>query len=78
MERFSRQELNLICIYDTGSRNGLISEITGMTVYLTPEEANLRSLAESVIAKLRRMTDDEYRDLAAAGIDFDPKEDSDG
>lgn len=39
MEQFSRQELNLICIYDPGSRGGLISEITsiptGVDVYPT-------------------------------------------
>lgn len=75
MERFSQQELNLICIYDPGSRTGLISEITDMTGYLTPEETDLRNLAESVIAKVRRMTDGEYLAMIAGGIEFDPKED---
>ena len=60
MPHFTIQELNLICIYDSGTRAGLLSEVKDMTTYLTPEETELRVLADSVVDKLGRMTDAEY------------------
>ena len=63
MAYFTIQELNLICIYDTGTRAGLLAELTDMTAYLTPEETELKSLADSVAEKVGRMTDEEYAAL---------------
>ena len=63
MPHFTIQELNLICIYDPGTRTGLIAEITDMTKYLTLEETELKALADSVVDKLGRMTDEEYAAL---------------
>ena len=60
MSHFTIQELNLICIYNPGTRTGLISEVKEMTTYLTPEETELKALADSVVDKLGRMTDAEY------------------
>lgn len=76
MERFTQQEINLICIYDPGTRKGLLSEIAGMTNYLMPDETELRHLAESVLVKVRRMTDVEYRQIISRGIALDLQEDS--
>ena len=78
MKQFLCQELNLICICDIGSRRGPISEMTSMTAYLTPEEGDLRRLAKAAVAKLHHMTDNEYNNLFAVGIDFEQKEDRDG
>lgn len=75
MKNFTRKELDLICIYDPGTRNGLISDLIDMTGCLMPDEAELRRLAESVITKLRCITDEEYAKMIGS-IDFDPKEDS--
>ena len=63
MPHFTIQELNLICIYDTGTRSGLIAELNNMTAYLTPEETELKSLADSVMGKLGKMTNEEYASL---------------
>lgn len=52
--------MNLMCIYDTGTREGLIAALTGMRGYLAPDEEELRTLTDSVLAKLRGMTDEEY------------------
>ena len=60
MPHFTIQELNLICIYDPGTRAGLLSEVKDMTTYLTPEETELKNLADSVVDKLGKMTDEEY------------------
>ena len=63
MPHFTIQELNLICIYDPGTRTGLIAELTNMTSYLTLGETELKNLADSVVDKLGSMTDEEYTAL---------------
>lgn len=60
MMSFTIEEINLMCIYNTGTRTGLIEALENMTGYLTKEETELRGLAESVIARLRSMTDFDF------------------
>ena len=69
MEHFTIQELNLICLYDTGTRIGLINEITNMTRELTSEDLELQILSECVIEKMSNMTDEEY-DVLMRNADF--------
>lgn len=73
---FTNDELNLMCIYDTGTRTGLLDALTTMKEVLEPEETELREMTESVIEKLSAMTDAEYAELELFP-DFD-KEDADG
>ena len=73
---FTNDELNLMCIYDTGSRTGLLDALTTMKEVLEPEETELREMTDSVIEKLSAMTDAEYAELELFP-DFD-KEDADG
>ena len=61
--RFTIEEINLICIYDTGTRTGLIGALTDMIGYLQEDEAELRALAESVISQMRSMTDEKYAQI---------------
>ena len=63
MMNFTIEEINLMCIYNTGTRTGLIDALENMTGYLTKEETELRGLAESVIAQLRAMTDSDFHML---------------
>ena len=73
---FTNDELNLMCIYDTGSRTGLLEALATMKEVLEPEETELREMTDSVIGKLSAMTDAEYAELELFP-DFD-KEDADG
>lgn len=58
------EETNLLCIYNTGSRTGLINALTEMRDELLPEEeTELRELTDSALSKLRSMTDDEFAAL---------------
>jgi len=57
MMNFTIEEINLMCIYNRSTRNGLIEALENMTGYLTEDETELRGLAESVIARLRSMSD---------------------
>lgn len=63
MMEFTIEEINLMCIYDTGTRQGLMDALNAMLGDLLPEEAELRQLTENVLARLNGMTDDEYAQM---------------
>ena len=51
MEHFTFEEMNLMCIYNPGTRLGLIGELEAMRRHLEAEETELLSLTDSVLAK---------------------------
>ncbi len=51
---FTHDEINLMAIYNPGTREGLIAELTTMRKYLEPDEAELLRLTDSVLDKLSR------------------------
>ena len=57
------EEQQLMSIYNTGTRMGLLEALTKMRTYLDKDETELRDLTDSAIDKLRRMTDAEYEAL---------------
>lgn len=59
----TNDELNLMCIYNTGTRDGLLEALVAMREYLEPGETELRDLTETAIDKLERMSDEEYATL---------------
>ena len=63
MRTFTFEETNLLCIYNTGSRTGLIEALIEMRGELSPEEAELRELTDSALSKLQAMTDKEFAQL---------------
>ena len=63
MMDFTNDEMNLMCIYDTGSRTGLISALSEMRKELDVDEATLRELTDSVLNKLSAMSDEDYEKL---------------
>jgi len=60
---FTNDEINLMCIYNTGTREGLIAELEQMRSYLGAEETELLALTDSALGKLRAMSDEEYAAL---------------
>ena len=60
---FANDEINLMCIYNTGTREGLIAELTQMRGYLGTEETELLALTDSALGKLRKMSNTEYAEL---------------
>ena len=60
---FTKDELSLISIYNTGDRKGTIEEITEMQTYLEDDEAELAELTASVLRKLDGISDDEFESL---------------
>ena len=60
MPDFSEEEITLMCLYHTGTRQGLIRELNDMLHYLAVDEMELRRMTESVLQKLDGMTDNQY------------------
>lgn len=73
MEKFTADELNLMCIYDTGSRAGLMKELRHMRRYIGAEQLELLAMTDSVLNKLDGMSDAEYAELELIP-DFDESE----
>ena len=63
MGNFTFEEINLMCIYNTGSRTGLIDSLREMRGELSPEETELRELTDSALGKLQTMSDAEFAEL---------------
>ena len=63
MTNFTHDELNLMAIYNTGSREGLTEELKAMRVHLEEDETELRELTDSVLRKLADLSNEEYAAL---------------
>ena len=63
MGNFTFEEINLMCIYNTGSRAGLIESLNEMRGELSAEETELMELTDSTLRKLQAMTEDEFAEL---------------
>ena len=74
MIQFTHDEINLMAIYNTGTRAGLINELTAMRKYLESDETELLALTDSALAKLNQLTDAEF-DALDLILDFDETED---
>ena len=62
------EEQQLMALYNTsGTRAGLIAELTQMRGYLGGEDGDLRALTDSATQKLEAMTDEDY-----AALDLTP------
>ena len=60
---FNGEELMLMMLYNPGTRLGLMQELRLMQCYLMPDETALRELSESVIEKLKLMTDSDFSEI---------------
>jgi len=67
------EERQLMAIYNTGSRKGLLEALIDMQQYLSKEERELNDLTASAISKLQEMSDDEYEALDLVP-DFDTED----
>lgn len=65
MSKFTVEETNLICIYNTGTRTGLIAELSEMKNHLEDDETQLLELTQKVISKLTNMKDEEFDSISS-------------
>lgn len=76
MPDFSKEEMNLIFLYDPGSLSGAIYELRAMMGVLMPDEKALRDLTQGAIDKLNLLTKADYKRLCESwspdlGLHFD-------
>ena len=60
---FTNDEINLMCIYNTGTKDGLMGALVAMREYLEPEEEKLRDLTDSVLKKLEAISGEDFAAL---------------
>ncbi len=80
MNDFTFEEKNLLCIYNGaggGTRAGVIAALTEMWGYLEPDEDELRTLTDSALSKLGRMSDADF-DALELVPDFETEDPADG
>ncbi|MGN1211603.1 MAG: transposon-transfer assisting family protein [Candidatus Cryptobacteroides sp.] len=63
MMDFTQDELNLMMLYSPGTLSGLCEALRQMKEQLAGDEAELRSLADSVLSKLSDMDDETFERL---------------
>ncbi len=76
MADFTKEEMNLIFLYDPGSLSGVIYELRAMMGVLMPDEKALYDLTKGTIDKLNLLTRAEYKRLREScapdlGLHFD-------
>ena len=60
---FTNDEINLMCIYNTGTKDGLMGALVAMREYLEPGEEKLRDLTDSVLKKLEAISGEDFAAL---------------
>ena len=61
MEKFTVEEINLMCVFDRRNRTELIEEIDSVLLHL--DDTDMEELAKQVIDKLQNMTDEEFAEV---------------
>ena len=72
-KKVSYEERQLMAIYNTGTRKGLLETLIDLQKFLSKEEQDLNDLSASAISKLQEMSDDDYEALDLVP-DFDPED----
>ena len=63
IQPMTHYEQQLMAIYNTGTRLGLIQALNDMRTYLDDDQPELMEATDSAIAKLNAMSDAEYESL---------------
>lgn len=60
---FNREEINLLSLYNTGSKDETLMELREMQSYLLEDETDLKHLSDTVISKIQKLSNREYMEL---------------
>ena len=60
--KYSIEEINLMCIYETESRTGMIAELEAATEYI--DDSEMLRLIDRTLDKLNHTTNNEFANLA--------------
>ena len=62
MDKFTVEEINLMCVFEEQDRKGMIADIKKVIPHL--QESGMVELAEQVIGKLEAISDEEFAEVA--------------
>ena len=60
---FTNDEMSLMCIYNTGSRESLMRELREMRGYIGADQPELLAMTDSALQKLENISDEEFTKL---------------
>ena len=60
---FTNDEMNLMCIYNTGSRESLMRELREMRGYIGADQPELLNMTDSALQKLENISDEDFTKL---------------
>ena len=60
---FTNDEMNLMCIYNTGSRESMMRELREMRGYIGADQPELLAMTDSALQKLENISDEEFTKL---------------
>jgi len=60
---FTTDEQNLMCIYNTGTREGLMRELREMRGCIDADQSELLAMTDSALQKLEKISDAEFAEL---------------
>ena len=60
---FTNDEMNLMCIYNTGARENLMRELREMRGYIGADQPELLAMTDSALQKLENISDKEFAEL---------------
>lgn len=63
MNNFTNDEMNLMCIYNTGTREGLMRELREMRGCIDADQSELLAMTDSTLQKLDKISDEEFTKL---------------
>lgn len=63
MNNFTNDEMNLMCIYNTGTREGLMRELREMRGCIDADQSELLAMTDSTLQKLESISDAEFAEL---------------
>ena len=62
MDKFTVEEINLMCVFEGQDRTGMIAEIKNVIPYI--QDSDMVELAGQVTGKLEAMRDEEFAQVA--------------
>ena len=62
MDKFTVEEINLMCVFEGQDRKGMIAEIKNIIPHI--QDNDMVELAEQVLGKLEAMSDEEFAEVA--------------
>ena len=62
MDKFTVEEINLMCVFEGQDRTGMIADIKKVIPHL--QDSDMEDLAKQVLGKLEAMGDEEFAEVA--------------